>query len=404
MKLYGGQRWLSTLLTVCLLILLTAGCASPHPVNAEILEAPVSDAEDAFYAVRVGKGDALILKTGGRAYLIDAGKRIRWGQVHTALTELGITRLDGVFLTHTDKDHSGGLMPLALSDIEVGTWYAPRYYAEPKKEKKHPAVMAAAVRNREVTFLEAGDTAEGIFTVLAPFSLDEANEDDNSLVMRCTIGGVSFLLTGDMEHGEEKQLLKSGADLACTVLKVPNHGDSDACSDRFLAGTGAKIAVISTDPEEKDDTPSEPVLESLTDAKIAVYRTDLCGGMIRIACENGQATVDELVLPAAPDVSGIIVRIPDAKTERITLTNTGKETAELTGSYLVSLKGEDIFLFPAGTVLAPGAILTVGTLSAKEESDLVWGEKNVFSDKKEDGVTLYDASGEPVLSYWIGED
>lgn len=395
----GQQRFFATLIAVLLLTVLLYGCGAHAPASAE-----TEEPETAFYAVKVGKGDALIIRCGQKAYLIDAGKPIRWGRVHTALKALGITRLDAVFVTHTDNDHAGGLMPLALSEIEVGAWYAPAYYAKPKKEKNHPAVKAAAVRGQSVIFLEAGDTAEGIFTVLAPFSLNEEDEDDNSLVMRVELDGVPVLLTGDMEKSERKQLLKSGADISCTVLKVPHHGENGICNEAFLARTDPKIAVISTDPDEKPGTPDELLLDALEEAEVTVCRTDLCAGVIRIACADGKTDVSEFPLPAAPEVSGLTVSISDEHTERITVRNGGKTAADLTGCYLITLKKEEAYLFPAGTVLQPGETLTIGTLSTLYDTDLIWEEKNIFSKRKEDGVTLYDACAVPVLSYWINED
>ena len=393
------QHFFTALLALVSLILLLCGCTGKTSASADAAAEP----EAALYAVKVGKGDALILRLDGKAYLIDAGKRIRWGQVHTALNMLGIKKLDAVFLTHTDNDHCGGLMPLALSEIEIGAWYAPAFYCEPKKEKSHPAVQAAAVRGQSVTFLYAGDTPEGVFTVLAPLTLNKTDEDENSLVMRVVADGVTILLTGDMEHREEKELVNSDAELACTVLKVPNHGDRDACSVAFIGRTQPQLAVISTDPDEKPGTPDDMLLEDLDDAGITVLRTDLCKGVIRIACKAGEATADELELPAPADVTRITLTVSDEKTELITVKNSGKQEADLTGCYLVSLKKQEVYLFPAGTVLAPGQTLTVGTLSTPEDSDLIWGEKNVFSKKKEDGLTLYDAGAAPVLTYWIGE-
>lgn len=403
MKKHGEQRFFPALLAVCLIALLLTGCAAASPASAETA-VPAGGPETAFYAVRVGKGDALLLRTGGSWYLIDAGKTIRWGRVYSALKTLGVTRLEGVFLTHTDKDHAGGLMPLALSDIEVGAWYAPRYFCEPKKKKNHPAVKAADIRGQDVQFLEAGDTVDGIFTVLAPFSLDEEDEDDNSLVIRAEADGMTVLLTGDMEHGEEKQLLKSDADLSCDVLKVPNHGDNDACSAEFLKRTGAKTAVISTDPVEKPNTPDELVLEDIEASGAEVFRTDLCEGVIRIQPKEGRPEVTEFPLPEASDVSDIAVTVASDKTELITVTNRGSADVDLSGCYFVTLKKENVFLFPAGTLLDSGESLTVGTLSTPYETDLDWAEENVFAEKKEDGVTFFDAAGEPVLAYWIGED
>lgn len=411
-------RIIAALLAIWTFTLLLSGCAKAVSAengveqSAAVLaegtpeNAPVSTEgtpENAFYAVDVGKGDALIVRAGEKTFLIDAGKRVRWGRVQTALQTLGITRLDAVFLTHTDKDHMGGLMPLALSEIEIGAWYASAYFCEPKKEKKHPAVKAAALRGQTVRFLKAGDTAEGIFTVLAPFQLNEEDEDENSLVLRVTLEGVTLLLAGDMENIEEQELVNSGADLHCTVLKVPNHGDSDACSEAFLKRTAPKLAVISTNPEEKPGTPDELLLEALAEAEIEVKRTDLCAGVIKITCKNGRAEASEFALPAATMPSGLSLTVSDEKTERITVQNGGNTAVDLTGCYFITQKEENVFLFPAGTVLAPGAQLSVGTLSTADKTDLVWEEKNVFSNKAEDGLLLFTPCGELILSYFIGD-
>ena len=351
--------------------------------------------------INVGKGDALLLRAGEKAWLIDAGKRIRWGKLAAALRENGITRLNGVFLTHTDADHAGGLLPLALSDIEVETWYASAYYSSPKKEKKHPAVIAAAVRGQEVVFLEAGDTAEGLFTVLAPFEESE-NEDDNSLVLRTKINGVSLLLAGDMELGEEEMLLSSGADLSCTVLKVPNHGDNDACSDALIARTGVKIALISTDPEEKPGTPDMDLIDALDEAGADIYRTDFSGGGIRVTLFEGEAEADYFDAPEDTGRFACALTVSDTEEEWIFLTNTDTADADLTDFYFITDRDGNIFLFPQGTILPAGKTLSIGTLSCPEETDLIWKEENVLSNKKSDGLILYTAGGN-VAAEWYSD-
>lgn len=45
--------------------------------------------------INVGKGDAILVKTRGRAYLIDAAKAERWGMVQSMLKQEGVTSLNG---------------------------------------------------------------------------------------------------------------------------------------------------------------------------------------------------------------------------------------------------------------------------------------------------------------------
>ena len=108
---------------------------------------------DYLYMINVGKGDAIIVHAADKNYLIDTGKSGAFVSVLSALNRLNISKLDGVFLTHTDKDHSGGLKKLAKSDISVARWFAPAYYID--EEDKHPLVKALKKTDAAIVWLKA---------------------------------------------------------------------------------------------------------------------------------------------------------------------------------------------------------------------------------------------------------
>ena len=249
-----------------------------------------------FLAASVGKGDALIVRVQEYVCLIDTGKSEAQDQLRRVLERCGIERLDAVFLTHTDKDHTGGMKWLRKSGIEIGALYASRYHPE-VKEKKHPAVKAAEKLGLEVNWLGAGDQVAlgdtgAVFRVLAPTREIEGNDDDNSLVMMLESPDGRILFTGDMEEEEEALLLATGADLRCDVLKVPNHADDDACSADLIAACAPKVAVISTDSAEKPDTPDERILRDLDRAGCVAYNTENCTFGVRVLLEEGRVTAD----------------------------------------------------------------------------------------------------------------
>ena len=249
-----------------------------------------------FLAASVGKGDALILRVEDYVCLIDAGKSEAEEQLRRVFDHFGIEKLDAVFLTHTDKDHSGGMKWLRKSDIEIGAVYASRYHPE-TREKKHPAVKMANKRGLEVNWLGAGDEVAlgdtgAVLRVLAPTREIVGNDDDNSLVMLLDAPDGRILLAGDMEEAEEALLLATGADLKCDVLKVPNHGDSDACSAKLIAACKPKVAVISTHSAEKPDTPDKRVLDDLDREGCVTYVTENCTLGVRVILEEGRVTAD----------------------------------------------------------------------------------------------------------------
>lgn len=253
-------------------------------------------AEVSVLAISVGKGDALLIQSGDYTCLVDTGKKDNEPQVRKALKYAGVDALDAVFITHTDKDHSGGLKWLRKSEIKIGAIYASAYYPESTYEK-HPAVKTQEKLGLEVNWLKAGDTVSlgdsgAVLRVLAPEYEIPGNEDDNSLVMMLESPHGKMLLAGDMELLQEQVLRTSGADLKCDVLKVPNHADTDACSNELIAACGAKIAVISTSSAEKEDTPAKRVLKGLKNAGCDTYITEKCKIGVLVRMNEGNISAE----------------------------------------------------------------------------------------------------------------
>ena len=263
-----------------------------------VLMCGTAHAQVELFAVNVGKGDALVVRAGSYTCLIDTGKEKAQEQLEVALKALGVEALDAVFVTHTDKDHTGGLKWLRESGIEIRAIYASRYYPN-TTEKKHQAVKTAKKLDLEVQWLGAGDSVPlgdsgAVFQVLAPQMEIPDDEDDNSLVMMLDSPDGRILLTGDMERVEEAALLASGADLRCDVLKVANHGDGDATSAALIAACAPSVALISTDSEEKPGTPDAGIVRNLQSIGCAVCVTQDASLGVRITLDGGKVAVENI--------------------------------------------------------------------------------------------------------------
>ncbi len=384
------------LLMICLMLVLaftaTALAESPY----EKADKPLT-----LFAVNVGKGDALLLNCGTETYLIDTGLQENWGDLSRALKMLQVTRLTGVILTHTDKDHAGGLLPLATSSIQVDGWYAPAHYADIKKESKHPAVEAAALRGHKVTFLRAGDElplGNGRMTVIGPRSLSDV-ENCNSLVLVAEASGGRMLLTGDMEFPEEEELLAAGVIPACDVIKIANHGEADATSSGLLYAVQPKIAVISTSTAAEPDTPSGRVLSIIAAAGAKLYQTQEAQSGVLVTIDQGEVTANLMGYADFPAANrAVVIADVDNQDDRITLQNTGRTPADVGGWYIVSDKGSQIYVLPEGAAIAPGGELVISSQSSEEKGDLTWPDKKVWHKSKEDAAYLYDVYGQLIDS------
>ena len=377
------------MLLICVLVLLTGAALAESPY--EKAEKPLT-----LFAVNVGKGDALLLNSGAETYLIDAGLQENWGDLSRALKVLQVTRLPGVILTHTDKDHAGGLLPLATSSIEVENWYASAHYADIKKESKHPAVEAAALRGETVTFLRAGDElplGAGRLTVVGPISASEV-ENCNSLVLVAEASGGKMLLAGDMEFPEEKELIAAGAIPRCDVIKIGNHGENDATSEALIRAVQPRVAVISTSTAAEPDTPSTRVLAQLYAARVALYQTQDAQSGVLVTIDQGEVTANLMDYNDFPAVNkSVVIADVDNEDDCIILRNDGKAPADVSGGYIVSAKGNQIFVLPEGTAIAPGGELTISSQSSEAKGDLTWPDKKVWHKSKEDAALLYDVYG-----------
>lgn len=250
-----------------------------------------SEPEMSLLAVNVRKADALLLRSGNSAYLIDTGTKKSADTLLDVLRREGVTRLTGVILTHTHADHTGGLKALLASEITVENIYAAKYYVLKKEDGKHPVDKAIRKTDRDVIWLSAGDTLPldgGKLTVIGPLEKNEELENNNSLVLLAEGGGGSMLLTGDMEFPEENSLLSAGVIPKADVLKIGNHGESDATSSALVTAVQPALAVISTNSDDEPDTPAPRVLMTLKSANVPVLVTEDSQDGILVTLRNGE--------------------------------------------------------------------------------------------------------------------
>jgi len=376
-------RLLLLLLALCIL----TGCA----VRAE------DQPSVQLLCLNIGKADCMLLLWRDRAYLIDTGYWQTYPALEAALAQYDIDHLNGVFLTHCHKDHAGGLMSLAASDIAVDEWYAPAIYFG-IGESEHPAVLAAAQRGEKVSWLAAGDVIDcggASLTVLGPLTCNAENENNNSLVMKFDSPQGSILFTGDMKTEEEDELIAAGAFSACDVLKAGHHGDNNATGEAMLSLVRPKAALILTNTQEEEDTPAKSTLKRLAAVNCAVYVSQDYSDAMLLTLKDGAAAVEDIVWAGVPErIQGIRLFL-DASDDTLTLENASAAAVSLTGCLVFSSRGEETLDLPDITLEA-GARFIIGTKSTQGSMDLRWDDKNVWSQKKRDMAILYDAYGRAV--------
>jgi len=83
--------------------------------------------------------------------------------------------------------------------------------------------------------------------------------------------------------------------------------------------------------------------------------------------------------------------------EEVTIRNVGDAPQDMTGWYLVSVRGHQVYRFPAGFVLQPGESVTIYSgPGAGQAGGLFWTEEYVWNNREPDPAELYNAKGELV--------
>ena len=348
--------------------------------------------------LNIGKADCMLLLYKDQAYLIDTGYEQNAPAIFTMLSHIGISRLNGVFLTHCHEDHEGGLMALAKSDIEVESWFAAEIYHD-VKESKHPMLLAAKERGQIVTWLSAGDQIflddNTAFTVLGPLNTDTENENNNSMVLQFSSPHGSMLFAGDMKEEEENQLLKKNLFSPVDVLKCGHHGDNKATGLGFLRAIQPKAAIILTNSREEQDTPAASTLTRLAAVGCKTYVSQDFQDAIWLTLQNKKISVYDITWNQIPKRETSVSLSLDLSDDRLLIKNTGKTEISLQDWHVFSSKGNDLMSLPAFS-LQPGETYIIGSRASKKEYNLKWDKKQIWHQNKLDHAILYDAWGRPV--------
>ena len=340
-------------------LLMLGGCQAPteqnQPAEQTVPSAAAVQPESAalpetgafsILFVNVGRADAAILRFGETCVLIDTGSKDSIFQVIAGLNLLNITKIDAVFLTHSHEDHTGGLKALA-ANYEIAAVYSP-LLSEQNKDGVGKIVKLCEKLGLNLSELTAGQavpvTESVSFAVLGPIEFNEDDDNDNSLILRFTYGQTTFLFVGDAQLPEEQTLLDSGADLSADVLKVGNHGNTDATGEAFARAVSPAFAVISTDTGEDLDSANERVLAALKPASVFVTQ-DFPLGVLLTLDEAGNPVITNPSRPAFENPAAISAI--NAESQTVTLSNPSGETIDLSGYVLACDRSGAVLRVPA---------------------------------------------------------
>ncbi|MBQ7994885.1 MAG: MBL fold metallo-hydrolase [Bacilli bacterium] len=203
--------------------------------------------------INVGQGDAILIRDGYRAAMIDTGgiygKDIAKEVDIPLLKKHKVYSLDYLIASHGDFDHIGG------KDSLIANFNVKKYIDD---KSFFPLKMGG------ITFVN-----HNIF--------DGKDENDNSLVLEAKIMGKVFLFTGDASIEIEKKIISRNPGLDVDVLKAGHHGSKTSSCKEFLECITPEVAIISCGKNNRYGHPHKEVIERMESMGIKIRRTDLEG-------------------------------------------------------------------------------------------------------------------------------
>jgi beta-lactamase superfamily II metal-dependent hydrolase len=253
----------------------------------------------------VGQGDSILIKTPEQqTVLIDGGEPGMGKQLAGYLRQQGITEIDLLIATHPDYDHIGGLNEVLRQFpvgrvIENGKVHPTKTYAMYRLLLLKKNIPFQVAEENEKISLENGVALHILHA--ADGGMREPNE--NSLAMKLSYGTVDFLLMGDVEAAEEKEIIEMH-DVDAEILKVAHHGSDTSSTARFLNKVDPDVSIISYGEDNDYGHPAEEVIKALLKRDSQIFSTAGYGDIV--VETNGEGYI---VMPKMQPMERLIERL-----------------------------------------------------------------------------------------------
>ncbi len=233
-------------------------------------------------ACDVAQGDGFAIRTGrASAIVVDAGPDP--DLMDRCLTQLGVSAIDLLVLTHTHADHYGGIEG-AVRGRRVGK------VAHSASAGSLPATARSSIEDVPHVSLTSGDSGQQAnvsWRVLWPADpMSGGNENNESCVLLISIEEqgheMTILFTGDLEEEAAARVLAATPEIASgtvDVLKVAHHGARNGGS-RIIEEVQPRVAMISVGAENSYGHPAPSIVAALESKGTTVLRTDTTGSFV----------------------------------------------------------------------------------------------------------------------------
>ena len=254
----------------------------------------------------VGKGNAALISfPGGKKMLIDgggfSGSDFDVGKMVVApfLWHNKIGKVDYLVMSHPEADHMNGLRFIAEEFHPEEFWHNEDRPDTQSFKKLINIIHTKKIREMYPSDLKKGIKINGAFVEILhptsgitkdPAAGNKNSLNNNSLVLKISYEGKSFLFPGDLEkEGEQEMLSNSKKEIRSHVLLAPHHGSKTSSSKAFLEKVKPSLCIVSAGKSPSRKLPHPVVRKRLLEIGCKVLSIPKTGAVtIRVEKDRFQ--------------------------------------------------------------------------------------------------------------------
>lgn len=241
---------------------------------------PLFNKKNVLYFLDVSQGDSAIIKTkNNKTIMIDTGGILEYeienwkkrkkefdlmkSNIIPFFNSIGIKKIDYLFLSHADEDHSGNVFSL-VKDFDV------------KMIMINKGSVNKLEKELNYKIVEKYYEIDGIKI----YSLNDKiynNENENSLILLVIISDKKILFLGDASFKQEEYIINKYNLKDIFILKVGHHGSKNSTGEKLMKQTTPSYSVISVGENNRFGHPSDKVINILDKYDSCILRTDKKG-------------------------------------------------------------------------------------------------------------------------------
>ncbi len=262
--------------------------------------------------IDVGHGSSSLLEfPGGYTMLIDGGGfadnsafDVGAAIVAPLLWRKKIRTVDTLILSHPNSDHLNGLTYIARhfhvkkvwTNSEAQNTLGYKNFMEVIKNKK---IVLPSFADMPQNHWINGVKLDFLYPPTGFLKHKEKekwrNTNNNSLVVKVSLGSISFLFPGDIMAAAEKELVGlAGRKLNSTVLIAPHHGSRSSSSTIFLREVNPDVIVISSGRQSRFKLPHPATLNKYQQHGSSIFRTDI-NGAVSLSTDGQQLEIKPFI-------------------------------------------------------------------------------------------------------------